>query len=80
MSAFTCVVETNAEWTDDIIVKTCAEELSINVELENLDRSHRLGKVKRNDNESQPIIVKFAFYAVENNVFSNKKNLREKNY
>ena len=67
------VVETNAECTDDIIVKTCAEELGINVELENLDRSHRLGKVKRNDNEPQPIIVKFACYAVENKVFSNKK-------
>ena len=74
------VVETNAECTDDIIVKTCAEELGINVELENLDRSHRLGKVKRNDNEPQPIIVKFACYAVENKVFSNKKKLKGKYY
>ena len=43
------VVETNAECTDDI-VKTCAEELGIDVKQEDIDRSHRLGKVKRNDN------------------------------
>ena len=74
------VVETNAECTDDIIIKTCAEELGIDVKQEDLDRSHRLRKVKRNDNKPRPIIVKFARYAVRNKVFSNKKNLRVKNY
>ena len=43
--------ETNAECTDDIIIKICAEELGIDVKQEDLDRSHRLGKVKRNDNK-----------------------------
>ena len=74
------VVETNAECTDDIIIKTCAEELGIDVKQEDLDRSHRLGKVKRNDNKPRPIIVKFARYAVRNKVFSNKKKLKVKNY
>ena len=73
------VVETNAECTDDIIIKTCAEELGIDVKLEDLDRSHRLGKVKRNYNKPRPIIVKFARYAVRKKVFSNKKKLRVKN-
>ena len=36
---------------DDIIIKTCAEELGIDVKQEDLERSHRLGKVKRNDNK-----------------------------
>ena len=72
------VVETNAECTDDIIIKTCAEELGIDVKQEDLDRSHRLGKVKRNDNKPPPIIVKFAHYAVRNKVFSNKKKLKGK--
>ena len=72
------VVETNAECTDDIIIKTCAEELGIDVKQEDLDRSHRLGKVKRNDNKPRPIIVKFARYAVRNKVFSNKKKLKGK--
>ena len=72
------VVEMNAECTDDIIIKTCAEELGIDVKQEDLDRSHRLGKVKRNDNKPRPIIVKFARYAVRNKVFSNKKKLKGK--
>ena len=54
------VVETNAECTDNIIIKTCAEELGTDVKQEDLDRSHRLGKVMRNDNKPRPIIVKFA--------------------
>ena len=72
------VVETNTECTDDIIIKTCAEELGIDVKQEDLDRSHRLGKVKRNDNKPGPIIVKFARYAARNKVFSNKKKLKGK--
>ena len=70
------VVETNDECTDDIIIKTCAEELGIDVKQEDLDRSHRLCKVKRNDNKPRPIIVKFARYAVRNKVFSNEKKLK----
>ena len=72
------VVETNTECTDDIIIITCAEELGIDVKQEDLDRSHRLGKVKRNDNKPRPIVVKFAHYAVRNKVFSNKKKLKGK--
>ena len=69
------VVETNAECTNDIIIiiQTCAEELGIDVKQEYLERSHRLGKVKRNGNKSQLIIVKFARYTVRNKVLSNKK-------
>ena len=57
-----------------------AEELSIDVKQDDLDRSHRLGKVKRNDNKPRPITMKFARYAVRNKVFSNEKNLRVKNH
>ena len=75
------VVETNAECTDDIIIKTSAEELGIDVTQEDLDRRHRLGRVKRNENKPRPIIVNFARYAVRNKVFSNKqKKLRVKHY
>ena len=62
------VDELNAECTDEIIIKTYAEELGICVKQEDLDRSHRLVKVKRNDSKPQPIIVKFAVYAVRNKV------------
>ena len=72
------VVETNGECTDGIIIKTCVEELGIDVKQVDLDRSHRPGKVKRNDNKPRPIILKFARYAVRNKVFSNKKKLKGK--
>ena len=72
------VVETNAECRDDIIIKTCAEELGIDVKQEDLDRSQRLGKVKRNGSKPRPIMVKFAHHAVRNKVFSNKKKLKGK--
>ena len=73
-------VETNVECTDDIVIKTCAEELGIDVKQEDFDRRHRLGKVKRNDNKPRPIIVKFARYAVRKRYFQTKKTLRVKNY
>ena len=56
------VDELNDECTDEIIIKTYAEELGICVKQEDLDRSHRLVKVKRNDSKPQPIIVKFVGY------------------
>ena len=56
-----------------ILLLKRAEELNIDIKQDDLDRSHRLGKVKRNDNKPQPIIMKFARYAVRNKVFSNKK-------
>ena len=59
-------------------MQTCAEELGIDVKQEDLDRSHRLGKVKSDDNKTRPIIVKFDRYAVRNKVFSNKKQLKGK--
>ena len=80
LSAFHGVVETNAKCPDHTIIKTCAEELGVDIKQEDLDKSHRLGNVKRNENKPRPIIVKFGRYAVRNKVFSNKKNLRVKNY
>ena len=74
------VVETNAQCTDDIIIKTCAEDLGIDVKQEHLDRSHRLGKVKRNDNKPRPTKVKLSRYAARNKVFSNKKKLKSKKF
>ena len=54
------------------------EELGIDIKQEDLDRSHALGKIKRNDNKPRLTILKFACYAVRNKVFSNKKKLKGK--
>ena len=73
------IKETEGECTDRIVVKTFSEELGVNVIEEDLDRGHRLGKAKRDDNWPWPIIVKFARYAVSSKVFSNKRKLKGKN-
>ena len=52
------------------------EELGIDIKQEDLDRSHALGKIKRNDNKPRLTILKFARYAVRNKLFSNKKKLK----
>ena len=72
------IKETDGECTDDIVLKTFSEELDVNVKEEDLDRSHRLGKEKRDDNRPRPIIVKFARYAVRSKVFANKRKLKGK--
>ena len=72
------IKESKDESTDQLAVQMFSEELAVDVKVEDLDRSHRLGK-PREDNKPRPIIVKFARYAVRSNVFSNKKKLKGKN-
>ena len=62
------VNESNAENTNEIIIKTFSEELGVEIKEDDLDRSHRLGKSKRKDNKPRPIIVKFARYAVRREI------------
>ena len=52
--------KSNDENTNEILIKTFFEKLDIEIEEDDLDRSHRLGKPKRKDNISRPTIVKFA--------------------
>ena len=78
------VNESIDENINEIIVKTFSEELGVEINEDDLDRSqgklgkHRLEKPKRKDNKPRPIIVKFARYAVRKEIFMNKKKLKGK--
>lgn len=72
------VRENSNEDTDDIVVKTISENLDIDIQKEDLDRTHRIGKGNRADGKARPIIIKFARYNVRRNVYSNKKKLKGK--
>ena len=61
------------ENTDDIVLKTISEELDIEIEENDLDRTHRIGSRNRKEGKPQAIIVKFTRYAIRNKVYSNKK-------
>jgi hypothetical protein len=61
------------------------DRLKVDIDSEDIDRSHRLGPIKTNgtlDERSpkpkpRPIIVKFVSYAKRNLVFTNKKELKK---
>ena len=72
------VRENSNENTDDIVVKTISENLDIDIQKEDLDRTHRVGKGNRADGKARPIIIKFARYNVRRNVYSNKRKLKGK--
>ena len=71
------IKEERNESTDDIVVKFIQDDLQEEINFEDLDRTHRTGKV--NNGKSRPIIVKFARYNVHKKIFHNKRKLKGKN-
>ena len=71
------IKEERNENTDDIVVKFIQDHLQEEINFEDLDRTHRIGKV--NNGKSRPIIVKFARYNVRKKIFHNKRKLKGKN-
>ena len=77
--------ETFKEDTDDIALAVFRDELGIDIGLEDIERSHRLGpfdKKKRNlrsaKKSSRPIIVRFKSIRKRHEVFKNKRSLKGK--
>ena len=64
------IKEERNENTDDIVVKFIQDDLQEEINFEDLDRTHRTGKV--NNGKSRPIIVKFARYNVRKKISHNK--------
>ena len=48
------------------------------ITIHDIDRTHRLGKRKLDNNVPRPIIVKFARYNVRDRIFKTKKKLKRK--
>ena len=71
------VKERKNENTDDLVVDIIKNDLGEDINVMEIDRSHRIGKVS---NKSRPIIVKFSRYNSRKKLFSNKKKLKGTNY
>ena len=71
--------ESDGENTDKVVIDTIRKEMTIDISEQDLDRTHRIGKASRNDGKSRPIIVKFARYAVRDQIYKNKRVLKGKN-
>ena len=71
------IKEEKGEDTDSIIINTVKEEIDIEILLNDLDWSHRIGNPKTKKKE-RPIIVKFLRHNLGHNIFKNKKSLKIK--
>ena len=70
--------EKNNEDTDQEIINIIKNYLAEEITIHDIDRTHRLGKGKLDNNVPRPIIVKFTRYNVRNRVFKTKKKLKGK--
>ena len=70
------IPETSNENTNDLVIKTVNEELLEAITINEIDRSHRLGKSQAG--KIRPVIVKFARYHTRNKIFRKKKLLKGK--
>ena len=78
------VEENERENTDDVVIETINKELGLNIKMENIQRSHRVGprnnsRATRNKQvKSRPIIFRFRDFRERQRVFKNKKLLKGK--
>ena len=68
------------EDTDDVVIKSLSENLDIELDKKDLDRTRRSGKPNRSDGKHRPIIINFERYNVKRDVYSNKQKLKDKNF
>ena len=70
--------EKNNEDTDQEIINIIKNDLAEEITIHDIDRTHRLGKRKLDNNVPRPIIVKFTRHNVRNRIFKTKKKLKGK--
>lgn len=69
------VEETENEDTDRLVIEKVANKISVNLSLQDIDRSHRVGRQVTGKN--RPIIVKFVSYRKRNEMFRSKRLLKQ---
>lgn len=68
------IEEEKDEVTDDKVISVLQEKMELQIDKEDLDRSHRIGKPS--PQKKRPIIVKFARYNIRKSAYSHKKRLK----
>ena len=59
-----------------MIINNLNQKLDLEITLQDIERTHRIGEPKKSRGKTHPIIVKFLQYNNENWVFRNKKKLK----
>ena len=65
----------NNEDTGQAIINIIKNDLGKEINIHDIDRTHRFAKRKLGNNVPRPIIVKFGRYNVHNRIFKAKKKL-----
>lgn len=73
------VKEESNESTDDIVMKI-ASDIGSDIQLENIDRSHRIGNPNRRGDKPREIIVKFTAYRYRSRFYKQRTRLKEQGY
>lgn len=68
----------SAAQAEERIIWLCAEQLNVTVNLEEIERAHRLGR--HSNNRHHPIILKFALFKAKEKILSNGCKLKGTNY
>ena len=71
------IVEETVKDTDEKTINTLQQSIDETTKPEDIDRSHRLGKIKSSKNAKPcPIIVKFVRYNTPNRIYRHEKKLK----
>lgn len=71
------IPETPGENTDDIVIDVANRLIGTNINIDNIDRSHRVGKPNQANDKPRVIIVKLTSYKVREKLIKGRKNLRK---
>lgn len=72
------IAEEAKERTDDKVLEVFQKDLNLDVEMADIQRSHRIGKRSNENGRARPIIVRFLSYRKRKLVFDTKKLLKGK--
>ena len=72
-------VEDNNENTDDIVMKM-ASDIGCDLQLSEIDRSHRVGKPDAARTKQREILVKFTSYRARQKLYKKRTELKDKGY
>ena len=72
------VKEDVKEDTDKLAIQLIRDDLEVDVDIDDLGRTHRIGSSRNSNDRARPIIVKFTRYNARKKVFIDKKNFKAK--
>ena len=71
--------EKKQENTDELCIKAINDNLDLDINNRDIDRTHHIGNPRNTDEKPRPIIIKLVRYNDKKKIFDSKKKLKGKN-